>query len=109
MLAFEGYIVLSVVILTIIALAKEIMRPGLVFFTSAVILMSVGAITNDELLAGFSNKGMVTVAVLFLVSEGVRQSGILNRVAQTYLPKKEGKCFCFCLVLCCQFQLCQLF
>ncbi len=93
MLAFEGYIVLSVVILTIVALAKEIMRPGLVFFTSAVILMSVGSITNDELLAGFSNKGMVTVAVLFLVSEGVRQSGVLNRVAQTYLPKKRGKMF----------------
>ncbi|SHE97091.1 TrkA-C domain-containing protein [Mariniphaga anaerophila] len=91
MLTLEGYIVLAVVILTIGALAKELMRPGLVFFSSAVILMSTGIISSNELLAGFSNKGMITVGVLFLVSEGVRQSGILNRLAQTYLPRKRGR------------------
>ncbi len=93
MLTLEGYIVILVVILTIIALAKEIMRSGLVFFTAAVILMSTGIITNQELLAGFSNKGMITVGILFLVSEGVRQSGMLNRMAQSYLPRKRGRLF----------------
>ncbi|MBW6535988.1 MAG: SLC13 family permease [Mariniphaga sp.] len=91
MLTFEGYIVLAVVVLTIVALAKEVMRPGLVFFSSAVVLMSTGIISSKELLSGFSNKGMITVGVLFLVSEGIRQSGILNRLAQTYLPRKRGR------------------
>jgi di/tricarboxylate transporter len=91
LLTIEGYIVLGVIALTILALAKEVMRPGLVFFTSAVLLMSAGIISDQELLAGFSNKGMITVGVLFLVSEGIRQSGILNRLAQTYLPRKRGK------------------
>jgi di/tricarboxylate transporter len=91
LLTLEGYIVLAVVILTIVALAKEIMRPGLIFFSSAVILMSTGIISSKELLSGFSNKGMITVGVLFLVSEGIRQSGILNRLAQTYLPRKRGR------------------
>lgn len=91
MLTLEGYIVLAVVVLTIVALAKEVMRPGLVFFSSAVILMSTGIISSKELLSGFSNKGMITVGVLFLVSEGIRQSGVLNRLAQTYLPRKRGR------------------
>ncbi len=91
MLTLEGYIVLAVVLLTIVALAKEVMRPGLIFFTAAVVLMSTGIISDKELLDGFSNKGMLTIAVLFLVSEGVRQSGVLNRLAQTYLPRKRGK------------------
>lgn len=91
MLTLEGYIVLAVVVLTIVALAKEVMRPGLVFFSSAVVLMSTGIISSKELLSGFSNKGMITVGVLFLVSEGIRQSGILNRLAQTYLPRKRGR------------------
>ncbi len=91
MLTLEGYIVLAVVVLTIVALAKELMRPGLIFFSSAVVLMSTGVITSNELLAGFSNKGMITVGVLFLVSEGVRQSGVLTRLAQTYLPRKRGR------------------
>ncbi|MDD4226749.1 MAG: SLC13 family permease [Mariniphaga sp.] len=91
MLTLEGYIVLAIVLLTIIALAREVMRSGLVFFSSAVILMATGIITDKEFLAGFSNKGMITVGVLFLVSEGIRQAGLLNRLAQTYLPKKRGR------------------
>jgi di/tricarboxylate transporter len=87
----EGYIVVAVILLIIVALAKELMRPGLVFFSASVILMATGIINNEEMIAGFSNKGMITVGVLFLVSEGIRQSGMLNRLAQTYLPRKRGK------------------
>jgi di/tricarboxylate transporter len=91
LLTLEGYIVLAVIFITIVALVKEVMRPGLIFFTAAVVLMATGIITDKEMLAGFSNKGMITIGVLFLVSEGIRQSGILNRVAQTYLPHKRRK------------------
>ena len=91
MLTLEGYIVLAVIFITIVALIKEVMRPGLIFFSAAIVLMATGIITDKEMLAGFSNKGMVTIGILFLVSEGIRQSGILNRVAQTYLPRKRRK------------------
>jgi di/tricarboxylate transporter len=53
--------------------------------------MITGIISNKEMLDGFSNKGMITVGLLFLVSEGIRKSGVLNRVAQTYLPGRRGK------------------
>ncbi|MCK3683128.1 SLC13 family permease [Maribellus sp. YY47] len=91
MVSTEGYIVIAVVVLTIVALAKELMRPGLILFSASTILLATGIISSEEMLAGFSNKGMLTVGVLFLVSEGVRQSGVLNRVAQTYLPRKRRK------------------
>ena len=90
-MTLEGFIVLGVLLLVIIALAKEIMRPGLIFFSGAVVLMSTGIITDEETLAGFSNKGMITIGILFLVSEAIRQAGVLNRMAQSYLPKKRGK------------------
>ncbi|MCY1718803.1 SLC13 family permease [Prolixibacteraceae bacterium Z1-6] len=91
MISTDGYIVLAIVFITIVALAKEVMRPGLIFFSSAIVLMATGIITDKEMLAGFSNKGMISIAVLFLVSEGIRQSGVLNRLAQTYLPRKRRK------------------
>lgn len=91
MISTEGYIVIAIVFLTIIALAKELLRPGLIFFSAATLLMTLGIISEEEMLAGFSNKGMLTIGILFLVSEGVRQSGILNRLAQTYLPRKRRK------------------
>jgi di/tricarboxylate transporter len=90
-MTLDGYIVLAVITLTIIVLAKEIMRPGLVFFTAAAVLTATGTISNQEMLSGFSNKGMITVGILFLVSEGIRQAGVLNRVAQTYLPHKRTR------------------
>lgn len=91
MISIEGYIVLAIVFITIIALAKEIMRPGLIFFSAATVLLAIGIISDKEMLAGFSNKGMITIGILFIVSEGIRQSGILNRLAQTYLPRKRRK------------------
>ena len=87
----EGYIVLAIILIMILALAKEVMRPGLIFFSGSIILMASGILTGEETLAGFSNKGMITVGILFLVSEGVSQAGVLNRLAQFYLPRKRGK------------------
>ncbi len=73
----------------IFALVKDIMRPGLVLFSASVFFMAMGIITPTELTAGFSNKGMLTVAVLFLVSEGIQYSGILNKLALKTLPRKK--------------------
>lgn len=73
----------------IVALVKDAMRPGLVLFSASVFLMAFGIISPNEMVSGFSNKGMITVAVLFLVSEGVRHSGVLNKLAATVLPKEK--------------------
>lgn len=73
----------------IVALVKEAMRPGLVLFSVAVLFMALGIITPEETVAGFSNKGLLTVAVLFLVSEGVKHSGILNQLANKTLPNEK--------------------
>ncbi len=90
-MTFEGYFVLTVIIIMIIALIYDWMRPGLLLFSALIVLMAAGVINSKESLAGFSNKGMLTVAVLFLVSEGVRQTGALNIVAKAFLPKRRGK------------------
>jgi di/tricarboxylate transporter len=88
-MTFSGYIALGVVLLMIIALVKEILRPGLILFSALVIFMIFDIITPEDALSGFSNKGMITVALLFLVSEGVKESGILNKTAAIILPKKR--------------------
>lgn len=85
----ESLIVIGTIGIMIVALVKDAMRPGLILFSAAAAFMVLGIITPDEMISGFSNKGMLTVAVLFLVSEGVRTSGILNKIAQTALPQKK--------------------
>jgi di/tricarboxylate transporter len=86
----QGFIVLAIIVLMIIALVKELMRPGLILFSALIFLMILGSINADEVLAGFSNKGMITVAILFVVSEGITQSGALNKLATAFLPRRRG-------------------
>ncbi len=64
------------------------MRPGFTLFAGAICFMACGIISADELLAGFSSREMVTVAMLFLIGEGVRQSGSLNHIIRLLLPSK---------------------
>lgn len=85
----SGYIALGIILLMIISLVKEIMRPGLILFSALVIFLVADILTTEEALSGFSNKGMITVALLFLVSEGVKESGVLNKLGRVILPKKR--------------------
>ncbi|MDR0429318.1 MAG: anion permease [Tannerellaceae bacterium] len=84
---FEIVFVLFVLAGMIAALIWDKMRPGMVLFTVVVLFLCVGILTPKETLEGFSNKGMITVAMLFLVSEGVRQSGMLALLFKRLLPK----------------------
>lgn len=70
------------------ALIWNRMRPGMVLFTVVVMFLCAGILTPKEMLEGFSNKGMITVAMLFLISEGIRQSGTLAHLFKKLLPGK---------------------
>ena len=85
-MTFNLMFMACVIVLMLIALMKEMLRPGLILFTAVVLLLCVGIITPEEALMGFSNKGMITVALLYLVSEGVRKSGLLERFVFRVLP-----------------------
>lgn len=86
----QGFFVLAIIVIMIAALAKEVMRPGLILFSALIILLIFGSVNANEVLAGFSNKGMITVGILFVVSEGITQSGALTRLANAFLPRRRG-------------------
>ncbi len=85
---FQAILVGLIIIMMVVALVKELLRPGLILFIVLVLFIGLGIISANEALAGFSNKGMITIAVLFLVSEGIRETGGLNYLAKVMLPKK---------------------
>ena len=89
-MTFPILYVTLILIFMLVALMKEFLRPGLILFTAVVLFLVSGIITPEEALKGFSNKGMITVALLYLISEGVRKSGILERIVFHMLPKKNA-------------------
>ena len=88
-MSVEIIIVLVVLIGMLAALIADKMRPGMILFSAVVIFLCTGILSPKEMLEGFSNKGMITVAMLFLVSEGVRQSGALSQVIKKLLPQQN--------------------
>lgn len=88
-MSIEIIIVLLSLVAMLTALIMDKMRPGMILFSVVVIFLCTGILTPKEMLEGFSNKGMITVAMLFLVSEGVRQSGALTQLIKKLLPQEK--------------------
>ncbi len=87
-MSVEGWIAMAILVLMIFALSKDFLRPGLVLGSALTLYITLGIVSYSDALSGFSNKAMITVGILFLVSEGVRQSGSLNFLANKMLPQK---------------------
>ena len=87
MLTFEVIIVFLGLIGMVTALLLDKMRPGMILFSVTVFFLCFGILTPKEMLEGFSNKGMITVALLFLIIEGVLQSGALGQLIKKLMDK----------------------
>lgn len=55
----------------------------------AVVMVS-GVLDVKTAVSGFANEGMLTVAALFIVAAGVRQTGAMSRIAGVLLGRSKG-------------------
>ena len=90
-MSIDIIIALAVIAYILVAFIFDLLRPGLILFSAAVIFLATGIISAEEMIKGFSNTGVITIGVLFLVNEGIKQSGLITRLAKAYLPRKKSK------------------
>lgn len=74
----EGIFTLTIVLLMMAALIAELMEADVIVFSALGVLLLSGVLTPKEALEGFSNKGMLTVAVLFIVAYAAQTSGFME-------------------------------
>ena len=79
-MTLEILFVLITVGTMLICLIKEVTRPDFIVFSALAILFLFGIISPSEAVKGFSNEGMLTVAMLFIVAGAVQQSGLLSQI-----------------------------
>lgn len=82
---YQAWITLAVVFGILIALMSSNTQPDLLFVAGSAVLAALGVITPKEAFAGFANSGMLTVAALFVVAAGMRDTGILDYVGHGIL------------------------
>jgi len=89
-MAAAGIFTIIVVVAMLLALALEILAPDVILFVSLSALFLAGVLTPHEAFQGFSNQGMLTVGVLFIVAYAAQSSGILEAFAARVMGRGDG-------------------
>ncbi|WP_054754890.1 SLC13 family permease [Piscibacillus salipiscarius] len=89
-MTIEMTIVLVVTLAMLVGLLFEVARPDMVVFTALTVLLLLGILTPQEALKGFSNEGMLTIALLFVVAGAVKKSGIIDRLMKKWLENTRS-------------------
>lgn len=88
---FEIIYTAAVVVAMTAFLITEVTKPSVIIFSSLLLLILGRVITVDEALNGFSNQGMLTVGILFVVAAAIQSSSRFENVVMYVLGKKNNR------------------
>ncbi len=83
----SGLIILLLLAGALFALAVKNYPPDVVFLGVLTVIVVLGITTPAEALVGFSNEGMLTVAALYVVAIGLKETGAIQFIIQKLLGK----------------------
>lgn len=89
-MSLEMIFVLIMVLAMLGGLLFEVARPDMVVFSVLVVFLISGLLTPEEALKGFSNQGMLTIALLFIVAGAVQKSGLIDQFMKAWLNKSKS-------------------
>ncbi|HET6871571.1 MAG TPA: SLC13 family permease, partial [Sporolactobacillaceae bacterium] len=87
-MTFTMGLVLAVIALMLLALVFEVAQPSVIVFITLVVFIVTGVVNTSEALSGFSNAGVLTIALLFIISEALQKSGYFNYFMRFLMGKK---------------------
>ncbi len=87
---FELWFTAVLVIAMSVLLLLEWLEVEVVLFSMLLFLLLGGVVTVKEAFAGFSNEGVLTIALLFVIAGAVQNSGIMRRVNLLIFGKNQG-------------------
>ncbi|KAH3744467.1 Sulfate sulfate transporter [Pelomyxa schiedti] len=86
-LNWQGWATLIVTIGLVLVLLRDVTHPAVVVMAANLALVSLGVISMDDVCEGFGNTGVVTIAIMLIVSEGIKETKALDLVGRYILPK----------------------
>lgn len=86
----EMIFVAVIIVVMLIGLSFEVIRADFLIFLVLVIFLITGVISSEQALSGFSNEGMLTVLLLFIVAGAIQKHGIIELVVYRLLGKGQS-------------------
>ena len=90
MMSADGWITIAVIIGMVLVMAANVAGPDLVLICGVTILLLTGIIDPSEAFTGFSNPAVITIAALFVVAAGVKETGGLDLAARVVLGRPRS-------------------
>lgn len=81
-MTFEGWIVLGIILCCLALLISTSISVEIILFGGLAVIFIFGIIPAEQALSGFSNEGMLTVAALYIVAAGLRETGAIQYLVQ---------------------------
>ena len=88
---WEAWFTLGLVVLCFVLFAFTRIAPDVVTSGALTLLLVSGVLDTKEALAGFSNQGMLTVGVLYVVVSGLTETGAVGWIGQGLLGRPRGE------------------
>ena len=80
----------AVVVGLLALLATTRIAPEALFLGALAALLAPGVLSATEAFSGFANEGVVTVAVLYVVVSGLRETGAIQRISRVLLGRPRS-------------------
>lgn len=81
-MTLEGWFVLGVILICLILLVGTSLSVDIILFAGLAVIFITGILPAEQALSGFSNEGMLTVAALYIVAAGLKETGAIHFIVQ---------------------------
>ncbi|MEX2574276.1 MAG: SLC13 family permease [Balneolaceae bacterium] len=85
----SGFIVIFLLLIALVSLVVKNYPADVVFIAVLTVIAVFGIVTPAEALVGFSNEGMLTVAALYVVATGLKETGAIQFIVQKLLGQPK--------------------
>jgi di/tricarboxylate transporter len=90
-MTWQAWFTLAVLLVTIVALARELLPPSGTILSAVIVLLVAGVLTPEQAFSGFSNPAPITVAALYVLARAVDKTGALQPLVNATLGDGKGR------------------
>ncbi|NJL47407.1 MAG: SLC13 family permease [Leptolyngbyaceae cyanobacterium SM2_5_2] len=88
---WQGWLTIGITLVAFLLNALTSLSAEVIFLGALAILFLTGVLDTESALAGFSNPGMMTVGILYVVVAGLQQTGSLDMISRSVLGMPKGE------------------
>lgn len=88
-MGWEGILAIMLIMGVLGLLALSRISPDVILMAALIILMVSGVLKAEEAFAGFANTGLMTIAALYIVAAGLRETGAIQFITRQLLGQPK--------------------